>query len=297
MEIAQIRYFLAIAETLNFTKAAELCDVSQPTLSRGIKSLELEFGAELVRRERGRTHLTELGQIVRPSLERALALTDSVKAEAADYSTMAAATLRLGIMCTIGPVRLVPIISHLTMKAPQINIELLEAPGEKIIEMLSEGSIDVALVGMPVYPSAFALTSLYDERYVVAFPRGHRFEQMDNVPVSQLNGEPYLERLNCEYVSQYTHQSGTCDFEPDVRYRSEHEDWIQAMIVAGMGCACMPEFMALFPELLRRPLIDPQIKRTISVATVRGRKHSPIVGLFVSLCMEFQRQQNHTGLL
>lgn len=291
MEINQIRYFLALAETLNFTKAAELCDVSQPTLSRGVKSLELEFGAELVRRERGLTHLTELGRIVRPSLERALALTESVKADAVDYSTMAAATLKLGIMCTIGPVRLIPIITHLTTKAPQINIELLEAPGEQIVEMLSKGEIDVALVGVPHYPDTFALTSLYEERYVVAFPPGHRFENMDGVPVSQLHGEPYLERLNCEYVSQYVAQWGAFEFEPDVRYRSEHEDWIQAMIVAGMGCACMPEFMALFPELMRKPLIEPEVKRTISAATVRGRKHSPVVGLFVSLCMEFHRQQ------
>lgn len=101
--------------------------------------------------------------------------------------------------------------------------------------------------------------------------------------------EPYLERLNCEYLLPYSDLNGPFEIEPDVSYRSEHEDWIQAMILAGMGCACMPDYVALFPELLRRPLIEPEIRRAISVATVRGRRHMPTIDLFICLCMEFHR--------
>ena len=290
MDLNQVRYFLALAETLNFTKAAERCGVTQPTMSRAIKLLEEEFGGDLIRRERGHTHLTELGRIVRPGLEQALTMMESVQTDAVAFSKLTKATLRLGIMCTIGPSRLIPTISHLSMRAPQLTIELLEAPGEKIIEMLVNGEIDVALVGMPEYPEAIAVHPLYDEAYVVAFPKGHRFAEMDRVRVSDLSGEPYLERLNCEYVAHYNSVRGPFDIDVDVRYKSEHEDWIQAMILAGMGCACMPEYMMLFPELMRKVLVDPAITRTIAVATVRGRRHSPAIELFTRLCSELHRK-------
>lgn len=291
MELNQVRYFLALAETLNFTKAAERCGVSQPTMSRAIKLLEEEFGADLIRRERGHTHLTELGRIVRPGLEQALAMMESVQTDAVAFSKLTKATLRLGIMCTIGPSRLIPTISHLSMRAPQLTIELLEAPGEKIIEMLLNGDIDVALVGMPDYPDSISIHPLYEESYVVAFPEGHRFAKMETVSVSDLSGEPYLERLNCEYVAHYNAARGPFDIDVDVRYKSEHEDWIQAMILAGMGCACMPEYMMLFPELMRKVLVDPMIQRTISVATVRGRRHAPAIELFTRLCTELHRSR------
>lgn len=290
MDLTQIRYFLTLAETLSFTKAAELCGVAQPTMSRGIKLLEQEFGAELVRRERGHTHLTELGHIIRPRLEQALAMMEAVQTEAVEFSRMTRATLKLGIMCTIGPSRLIPTISHLTIRAPQLSLELLEASGEKIIGMLIDGDIDVALVGMPHYPDAISLQPLYEESYVVVFPEGHRFSEMESVPVAELVGEPYLERLNCEYVAHYIANGNPFDINLDIRYRSEHEEWIQAMIQAGMGCSCMPEYTMLLPAMNHRQLVEPSIRRTISVATVRGRKHTPAIDLFTRLCMELHRE-------
>lgn len=297
MDLNQVRYFLALSETLSFTKAAEKCCVTQPTMSRGIKMLEQEFGAELVRRERGRTHLTELGRIVRPRLEAALAQMEAVQAEAMDFTSVTKTTLKLGVMCTIGPTRLIPIISMLAERAPQLSIELHEAKSERIVELLAEGSLDVAIAAVPKYPDIITTHPLYEEQYVVAFPRGHRFEKMESVPVNELHEEPYLERLNCEYVLHYEKAAGKFNVEPEVRYRSEHEDWIQAMILAGMGCACMPEYMALFPDLMRRPLVEPKIRRTVSVATVRGRRHTPAIDLFCRLCMELYRQQReHTPI-
>ena len=291
MDLNQVRYFLAFAESLSFTKAAAKCGVTQPTMSRAIKLLEQEFGAELVRRERGRTHLTELGRLARPRLELALAQVESVQADAIDFATMTRVTLRLGVMCTISPTRLIPIISKLTVRAPELGIELVAATGEKIVEMLIQGSLDVALVGIPKYPEVISTSPLYEEQYVVAFSRGHRFEKMDTVPVRELQDEPYLERLNWEYVLHYNDCNPEFSVDLDIRYRSENEEWIQAMVLAGMGCCCMPESMSLNPELLRRPLIEPTVKRQIVVATVRGRKHTPAIDLFSRLCMEFHCSQ------
>ncbi len=286
MELNQIRCFLALAETLNFTRAAESCGVSQPSLSRTIKALEAEFGGQLLRRERGHSHLTELGRMVLPRLQQAVSITDTVRAEAIDFSRMTTATLTLGVMCTIGPDRMIALIDHLTHRVPQLELKLRDASGTRIVEMLVAGELDVALVGLPVYPDEIEAHALYREAYVVAFPPGHRFERTAAVRWADLAGERYLDRLNCEYMEHMEHAQGDLDvaLKLDVRYASEHEDWIQAMILAGLGCACMPQFMSLYPAIKTRPLIDPEIRRTISLVTVRGRRHSPVVDLFSRLC-------------
>lgn len=286
MELQQIRYFLALAEELNFTRAAEKCGVSQPSLTRAIRSLEGELGAQLVRRERGRTHLTELGRMIKPRLEQALSLTELARSEAIDFSQMSTASLTLGVMCTIGPSRLISLIDHLATRVPQLELTLRAASGRQILELLLGGDIDVALVGMPAYPDGIAVHELYEEPYMIAFPPKHRFARMDEVSLRDLDGERYLERLNCEYLDFFNEAFGEFECELDVRYESEHEDWIQAMIIAGMGCAVIPGYMSLYPELQRRPLVDPEISRTIGVATVRGRPNMPIVGLFTRLCRE-----------
>jgi LysR family transcriptional regulator, hydrogen peroxide-inducible genes activator len=284
MELSQIRAFLALAETLNFTRAAEACDISQPTLSRAIKALEAELGGPLIRRERGRSHLTELGRIVRPHLAQAMSLTDVVKAEAIDFSKMTTAKLTLGVMCTVGPGRMIALVDHLTRRVPQLQLHLRDATGDELVAMLLAGEIDVGIVGLPTYPDELDVHPIYTEQYVIAFPPGHRFERHQSVSWSDLAGERYLERLNCESMEHYEHKFGEIDLHLDIRYSSEHEDWIQAMILAGLGCACMPEFMPLFPAVKTRPLVQPELRRTISLVTVRGRRHSPVVDMFSRLC-------------
>lgn len=289
MEINQMRFFVALAETLNFSRAAEICGVSQPGLSKAIKKLEEELGGPLVRREGAKTHLTVLGQRVLPRLTQALSLAELAKSEAKAWSSMAEAKLQLGVMCTIGPAQLISLISHLTTHQPTLEIEIVEGSGSDIVERLVQGEFDVALAGMPDYPDTIRSHPLYDEPYFVAFPAGHRFEAMEAVPLRELDGESYLQRINCEYPDHVAARAGAAGSPLDmmslnILYKSEHEDWIQAMIIAGLGCACMPEHMQLFPDLRRRPLVEPHVSRTISLLVRRGRRHMPIVERFVQLC-------------
>src|ERR1700674_5628160 len=103
METHQVRYFLALARTLNFTKAAEECNVTQPSLTRAIKMLEEELGGPLFHRERANTHLTELGRTVKPYLEQVYREADKAKRQAQDFIRLKQTPLRLGLMCTIAP--------------------------------------------------------------------------------------------------------------------------------------------------------------------------------------------------
>jgi DNA-binding transcriptional LysR family regulator len=96
MELHEIRYFLAMCDALNFTRAAERCHVTQPALTRAIQKLEAEFGGLLFSRERNRVHLTELGRLVQPNLEDALSRTVTAKTEAGRFLRLESADLRIG---------------------------------------------------------------------------------------------------------------------------------------------------------------------------------------------------------
>src|SRR3569623_790767 len=100
MELHQIRYFLAVDDMLNFTRAAERCNVTQPALTRAIQKLEDELGGQLLRRERGLTHLTDLGQMMVPHLEQVLAGSEAARSTARGLLKLEQAALRLGVMCT-----------------------------------------------------------------------------------------------------------------------------------------------------------------------------------------------------
>ena len=124
MEMHQVRYFLAVCETLNFTRAAERCHVSQPALTRAVKKLEEELGGPLFRRERNHTHLTDLGRMMKPHLEQSLASTMTALATAQDFQSLEKAPLNLGVMCTIGPSRLIGLMSKIRRDLPGIELTL-----------------------------------------------------------------------------------------------------------------------------------------------------------------------------
>lgn len=283
MEMHQVRYFLAVSETLNFTRAAEQCNVAQPSLTRAIQKLEQELGGPLFSRERSRTHMTDLGRRIKPYLEQLYSAAEDAKAEAESFKSMDKARLSLGVMCTIGPSRLIGLIETLNTRFPTLDFKLIEERGSLLVEHLLEGAYDVALAGMPDYPDRLRAEPLYAERYVVAFPPGHRFESLTAVPVREMEGENYLSRQNCEYLDHFQRcvSEWTCNL--NVRYESEREDWIQAMILAGLGCAFMPEHMPLFPGIKTRVVVEPEVLREISLVTVRGRRFSRAVEAFVRL--------------
>ena len=284
MEMHQIRYFLAVSETLNFTRAAKQCHVTQPALTRGVQKLEQELGGPLFRRERNLTHLTELGRMMRPYLDQTLANVSAAKVAADGLQNLSDAPLNLGIMCTIGPNRLIELMSTFISELPGVELSLIEAVPEQLIDRLMQGELEVALFGLPTeLPDRFERRRLFSERYVVAFPPGHRFEKQNSVSLGDMHGEPYLVRLNCEYSEYIGKLLDEQGVSLNVRYRSEREDWIQSMILAGMGCTFMPEYLPMYPNLPRRLITEPELTREIELVTVRGRRFSPAVAAFVRM--------------
>ena len=284
MEMHQARYFLAVCDTLNFTRAAKRCHVSQPALTRGIKKLEAELGGPLFRRERNLTHLTELGRMMMPHLEQTLASARAAMATAQDFQSLKMAPLNLGVMCTIGPNRLIGLMSKIRRELPGVQLTLHDVVPDEMVDRLLEGSLDVALFGLPKeLPARFDKRPLFRERYVVAFPPGHRFERKNVIRLRDMADEAYLVRLNCEYSEYIGELLAQQDVSLTVRYSSEREDWIQSMILAGMGSSFMPEYLPMHPNLPTRLIVDPDVTRTIDLVTVSGRQFSPAVHSFVRM--------------
>lgn len=283
MEMHQVRYFLAICETQNFTRAAEACHVAQPSLTKAIKKLEEELGGELFRRERNQTQLTDLGQLMKPHLTTIFSATTAAKADADVFKLSEKTTVSLGVMSTIGPSQMIGFINQLRSEVPALDLSIREASGRALVEALLEGEIDIGLIGLPQLPDRLRAIPLYSERYTIAFNKGHRFERMNAVPLKELDQEDYLVRLHCEFSDHFNALGGKKEHEVNVRYSSEREDWIQAMVLAKLGCCVMPEYLPVMPGIALRPVSEPEVSRTISLVTVAGRRHSPAVEIMTRL--------------
>jgi len=282
MELYQIRYFVMLCETLNFARAAERCGVSSSSLTRAVQKLEQDLGGVLIRRERRRTHLTDLGRLVRPMLEDVLAHADSTKTAAHRFMAADDKPLRLGVMPSVGPSRLAPFLAHFGALHPGIEVAFIEGEAARLEEQLLDGSLDVA-VAARLGPANGRLRHyrLYRESVVAVFPPGHRFEQQETVRLIDLESEDFLLRANCENGALLLESCRRRGFQPRIVYRSEREDWIQMMVAAGRGVTVMPEHMHLGYGTLARPLIEPGLSRDVSLVTVAGRPHDPPVQHFV----------------
>jgi DNA-binding transcriptional LysR family regulator len=282
MEMHQIRYFLAVCETLNFTRAAEHCNVTQPALTRAIQKLEEEFGGLLFRRERHHTHLTDLGRLMRPQLEQIWNQTETAKTTAKSFLKLEDAALNVGLMCTIGPLRGIGFLNEFQHAHPGIDVTLLEGVPSKLGELLHEGSLDVAVMAQSAtFEERFNVHKLYREHFVIAFPPGHRFEAQNAIRFKDIQDETYLRRISCEYRDHLAEIGRSLGVSYRVAYRSEREDWIQTMVMAGMGICFMPEYSTVVPGLQTRRVVDPEVAREVALVTVAGRRFSPAVAAFV----------------
>jgi LysR family transcriptional regulator, hydrogen peroxide-inducible genes activator len=282
METQQIRYFLAACETLNFSRAAEQCDVAVPTLTKAIQKLEEELGGHLFRRERHLTHLTDLGRLMQQHFSAAQGALEAAKVDAKKYASLDEARLRLGLFSTMPARQLVGYLQALRSAAPNLELDLWEAHCEELVAALLAGEIDVAIASAPEYGERIKAIPLYREAYYVAFAPGHRFEPMNAVPLRELDGELYIKRLHCEFPSNFAKLGVAKPYRSvKVRYMTEREDWVQAMVAAGLGCTLMPQFLPVIDGILIRPVIEPEVSRQISIATVAGRPHSKPVSTAV----------------
>jgi LysR family transcriptional regulator, hydrogen peroxide-inducible genes activator len=281
MEMHQVRYFLAVAAELNFTRASEKCNVTQPSLSRAIKLLEEELGGPLFHRDRESTNLTDLGQLVRPHLQSVFDHSKVAKQLSQDF--IRKVPLKLGIMSTISPDEIVDLIANLRLRHPDIDLKLSDANAKDLRARLLGGDLEAVIYALPGEEPDERTHSipLFREQMVLAVHRAHRLANERAFPVREMNGEHYIHRMNCEfagYADQILQEQGvTCT----PTYWSERDDWTLAMVAAGLGFAFMPANAVKHSGVVALPIVEPEFWRDVSLVCIRGRPHTPGVGSLV----------------
>ena len=297
MELYQIKYFLALCDTLNFARAAERCRVCQPSLSRAVQRLEEELGGLLIRRERRLTHLTELGRLVRPMLEEVVSHAELTKLAAQRLLAAADRPMRLGVMSSLGPRRLAPFLARFSAEYLGAELALVEAGAVRLQDMLLDGTLEVALAADPAVASErLRQHRLYRERLVVVFPPGHRFERLDAVRLVELRDENFLLRTHCELREVLFESCRKRGFEPEIVHRSERDDWVQLMVAAGGGVTVLPEYTHIGGQTLARPLIEPGLAREVALVTVAGRPYDRWVHLLLRAARSYQWDEGAAAL-
>jgi DNA-binding transcriptional LysR family regulator len=288
MQLHELRYFLALCEALNFTRAAEICNVTQPALTRAIRRLEEKLGAPLVNRERGNTHLNEFGHVMLPHFRKMLREKEAAERRARDFVSLKEVRLTVGLMCTIGPIGLVELFREFAQDHSGISLSIKDGEASEIEMQLVTGGIDVAIYCRPVEMDEHVQSyHLFTERFVVAISPGHPLTRLMAVRVGDLEGHRYLWRTNCEYADQIDSAFEAVGVSVEYPYDSDRDDWIQCMVLAGLGFTLIPEFAVTVPGLVTRPLIEPAFERQVILATIRGRPHLPMVRAFVDHVRRF----------
>jgi LysR family transcriptional regulator, hydrogen peroxide-inducible genes activator len=280
----QVRYFLAVCKTLNFTKAAEECNVAQPSLTRAVQKLEEELGGPLFHRERANTHLSELGRLMLPHLEQTYAASQAAKALATSVRKGDVAPLRLAIDTTV-PVR--PIIDMLSSLKQSIRgLELTLGSGTRVhvIDKALDGAFDLVVASHAGEPhERLRSWTLFREQCRAIVPSAHPFAGRGSVSLKDLDGEPMIERIDCCLHPVFLAACQAADVKPEVRHRASGEEQLQRMVLSGFGVGISPPTLSLTDGLVSVPIEGDRFEREVVLAVVPGRRFSVAADAFVKV--------------
>jgi LysR family transcriptional regulator, hydrogen peroxide-inducible genes activator len=284
MEMHQVRYFLAVSRTLNFTKAAEECNVAQPSLTRAVQKLEEELGGALFHRERANTHLTELGRLMLPHLEQTYAAAQAAKALATSVKKGEVAPLRLAVDTTVSVTPVIEILSNLRQSIEGMELTLGSGTRRAVIADALEGEYDLIVASQAGEPPERVRTwVLFREQCNLIVRADHRFAKQENVPLGALDGEAVIERIDCCMAPGFKDACRAAGIAPDFRHRAAGEEQLQQMVLAGFGLGVSPPTLALADGLVGVPIEGDGAAREVVLGTVPGRRFSIAADAFVKI--------------
>ncbi len=192
MTLTELKYIVAVARQKHFGHAAEACFVAQPTLSVAIKKLEDELGVIIFERGGTEISMTPLGTQIVAQAERVLEQTASIKEIAKQNKDPLAGQFRLGIIYTIAPYLLPPLVKNMIERVPQMPLILQENFTVRLVELLRQGELDAAIMALPFSDHGLMTQPLYDEPFVVALPKQHPWSGRADISAEDLKSETML---------------------------------------------------------------------------------------------------------
>jgi LysR family transcriptional regulator, hydrogen peroxide-inducible genes activator len=283
MELTQVRYFITLCRTLNFTRAAERCNVTQPAFTRSIQRLEDEFGGALIFRERSRTQLTEFGRAMRPHLEAMLDAADAARALADAKHARMPTSLKIGLGPGIGAACVAGALREVTRMLPDLSIHFEESGPAALIEAMLTDMLDCALVSdQGDLPERLNRWPLYTDRAVVVLPPGHRLLAQNVVGGRDIVEESILVGERCgDFASRF---AVTTSYSLLLQRCNGATSQVLDLVGAGLGIALLSDRLRYAAPLSTRPFHEPELTRRILLAVVAGRPLNPAAASFVKLC-------------
>ena len=275
MKLSSLRYLVAFADEGSFSRAAERCQVSQPTLSVALQNLEAELGVALIERAKGHVGLTDLGFQVVAQARRALDETRRVELVAQMGKDPLHGEFRLGVIHTIGPYLLPELISAMRRTAPNMTLYIEESMTALLADYLKYGTVDAVIVALPFDVPGIETRALYDEPFRVVVPRGHAWAKRKSIPADEVRGDQVLvlKAGNC-------FREQVLDACPDISHAegSLHQghsiETIRCMVASGYGISVLPAGAMIGPyrtDMVHAiPFAGPEPARRVALAWRRG---------------------------
>lgn len=291
MEVHQLRYFCAVARTASFTRAAQQEHVAQPSLSLQVRKLEDELGAKLFDRLGRTVRLTQFGQALLPRAEGILRQVSTAKHEIQEMAGTAQGKLVVGAIPTIAPYFLPSCLTKFSHDFPNVQISVVEEQTSDLINLLHQGSVDLALLALPVPSAHCATRELFREPFFLVVPSRHRLASSKQVSLAQVGNDPFLLlkeghcfRQNTLSICRQGH------FQLNVVFECGQFATILAMVAAGNGISVVPEMVVKKTEGCRFiRLVDEGAYRRVGILQLKQHLCSRVQGAF----LEYLHTGNH----
>ena len=285
MEMQQLRYFVKLAELGSFTRAAEACFVSQPSLSQQIAKLEEEVGRPLFERLPRGAKLTDAGRLFEAHARNILQLTDDALTKVADSPD--AGRLAVGAIPTIAPFILPELLAKFAEECPKAEIAVIEAVTPELLKLLNEGTVDVALLALPLAAPGLHVEKLFSEELLAVMPVNHPLAEKQRLRLEDLAAEPFvlLDDAHClagaalSFCRRHGH-------EPRSLARMQQLATVQELVRLGRGVSLVPEMaraLDVSPGRVYRSIAGDKPSRTVALAWNSHRFLTKLFKRFVAL--------------
>ena len=292
MNLRDLKYLVALADHRHFGKAADASFVSQPTLSTQIRKLEDELGVALVERAPRKVMLTPVGREIVERARRIVAEVEQLGEVARRSRDPEAGTVRLGIFPTLGPYLLPHVVPRIRKRFPQLELLLVEEKSDVLLQRLREGTLDAALLALPLHDDQLHAEFLFEEPFLLAVPESHPLANHGPLALDDLSSQTLLllEDGHC-LRDQALDVCRTAGAGENGGFRATSLETLRQMVAANVGVTLLPS-LAVKPPVAQSdairllPFRDPQPSRRIAMV---WRRSSAMGDFLMQLASEFKR--------
>lgn len=242
MEIRQLHYFVEVVKQKNMTKASDKLHISQPALSKAIKSLEAEIGLTLIHRSNKTHELTDAGSVVYEYGQKIIAQVEEMSSTLHDMTNLTRGNINIGLPPIIGSLFFPKIIAAFHKAYPNIQINIKEYGAAKVVKSVEEGEFEMGVAVLPLADEAFNVFPLVKEEMKLIVPVSHRFANRQKVQMKELKEEEFIfyseEFALYEIMRKKFIQEG---FEPNIIFKSSQWDFMVEIVAANLGISILPE--------------------------------------------------------